>query len=249
MKSKHITRACILMLLFFSNGLFSQNNTFKIIADATENTFTFAPTIVESLETTSDELFGITDEFRDSYALEPHDPDSAYKLTATMIALGAGLGFGNDQFIWCLHAAYYLRLATMGNSLFYGSLGLGVSGLSNDFFTRTLLEPTLKFLMFSPITQFSQVHFIYGLALAYALGSEKLDSGGKYDITRLTAAFVVGFAIILSTQLTLMLQTNLIAHTRQTVEPDVGGIKTKTNNTWGTINQNNIVFFSLLFRL
>ncbi|MEW4922286.1 hypothetical protein [Algibacter sp. 2305UL17-15] len=248
MKTKHLNFVCVLLLFLFSSSLFAQDSMFKLIADATENTFTIEPYIAENLDTAQEDLFAITDEFRESYTLEPHDIDGARTLAATMLAIGAGFGFGSDQFLYCLHAAYYLQLATMGNSFLYGALGLAFNGLSNDFLTRSFLEFQLRLLMFSPITQFSQVYFLYGLLLAYGIGTEKFDSGGKYDLTAFTAAFVVGLAIILTSQLTFMVQTNALAHVRQTQKPDNGGAKIENNNTWGAINQNNLILMSLVFR-
>ncbi|MBC3759872.1 hypothetical protein H7U19_15780 [Hyunsoonleella sp. SJ7] len=255
MKTRHLNFVCILLLFLLSNSMFSQeNNMFKLIADATEHTFEIVPTALEIAEDAPEALMGISDDFRESYALEPHDPDGAYVLAATMIAIGAGIGFGDNQFgvnqfLYCLHAAYFIRLATMGKSFLYGAVGLALLGTSTDNLTRTLLEPSLRVLMFSPLTMFSQVYLFYGLMFAYAFGTEDFDNGFKYDITLLTAALVVGFAIILSSTLTLKIQTHLVSHTRQTQEPDGGGAKSEINRTWGTIMQNNLLLFALLINL
>ncbi|MFD2725774.1 hypothetical protein [Hyunsoonleella rubra] len=250
MKTRHLNFVCILVLFLFSNSMFSQDyNMFKLIADATENTFEIAPTAIEIAEDAPSALMGVSDDFRESYALEPHDPEGAYLLSATMLALGVGIAFGNDNFLYCLHAAYFMRLASLGKSFLYAAAGLALIGASNDFFTQFLVEPSLRLLMFSPLTMFSQVYLFYGLMLAYAFGSEDFDSGGKDDITRFTAALVVGFAIIISSVLTLRLETNLVTHTRLTREPDGGGTKFETNNTIGTIMQNNFLLFGVLINL
>ncbi len=250
MKSKHLNLVWAVMLLLFSNTLTAQDNFFKVIADATENTFTIEPYVAQNLDNAeSNELFGISEEFRESYALEPHDPDAARVLAATFLALGVGLGFGGDDFLYCLHAAYYLKLATLGKSFFYGALGLAYSGLSGNLFNRSLLEFQLRFLMFTPITQFNQVYFMYGLLLAYGFGADKFDIGGQTDFTNLTAALTVGFTIILTASISLMMHTNVLAHLRQTFEPEGSSVKIKQNDTFGFINKNNIFALALLFNL
>lgn len=248
MKTKHPNFVCIVLLLLFTSTMFSQENIFKAILDNTQDTFAVASYEETNLETQSNELFGITDEFRDSYAIEDQKPEEVVAIFArTLLALGAGFGFGSDDTLWCLHAAYYLRAAMFANSALYVSLGALYSGLSGNTFNRSLLEIQFRALMFTPITRYKQVNFMYGLMLAYAFGADKFDNG-KTDFTRLTLALVVGFQIILTTQLSLMLQTNMLAHVRNTFKPEGGG-EFKDNSTWGLINKNNIFGISLVWAL
>lgn len=249
MKTKHLNLIGIVLLLCFSNNAFSQETIFKTILDATEGSFTIAPLIYENQDIASEELFGISEEFKASYALEDQNtPEVAAAFARTLLALGAGVGFGEDDTLWCLHAAYYLRAAMFASTALYVSLGILYSGVSSDFFNRSLLELQFRALLFTPITKYNQVNFLYGLMLGYGFGADKFDSGGKTDITRLTLALVVGFQIILSTQMSLMLQTNVLSHLRQTNKLD-NGSESKFNNTLGFINKNNLLTLSLVWNL
>ncbi|TBN03988.1 hypothetical protein EYD45_08215 [Hyunsoonleella flava] len=249
MKTKHPNFVCILLLLLFTCNLFAQDNIFKTILETTQDTFTIVSYESENTEIASNELLGISDEFKESYTLEDQNTQEVAAVFArTLLALGGGIAFGGDDTLWCLHAAYYLRAAVFSSTALYMSLGILYGGISNDFFKQSLLELQFRALMFTPITRYNQVNFIYGLMLAYAFGADKFDSGGQTDFTRLTLALVIGFQIILTTQLSLMLQTNVLAHVRNTFKPESGG-EFKDDNTWGFINKNNLLTLSLVWNL
>ena len=249
MKTKHPYLVYIVLLLFFSSNLFAQDNIFKTILDNTQDSFNIQSFANENHEDASNELFGVTDEFKESYTLEDQNTQEVAAVFArTLLALGAGIGFGDDDTLWCLHAAYYLRAAMFSQSALYVSLGILYSGLSGNSFNRSLLELQFRALMFTPITRYNQVNFLYGLMVAYGFGADDFDGGGKTDFTRLTLALVVGFQIILTSTLSLMLQTNVLAHVRNTFKPESGG-EFKTDNTWGFINKNNILALSLVWNL
>jgi hypothetical protein len=214
------------------NSSFDLNQSYTFTNDQESFNFTEALNSV-------DETLGLEEEV--------HDPQDLIRFASTMLAVGAGLAFGDSQTLYCLHAAYYLRLAMYTRSALYGSLGAAFDGLSNDSFTRSLIDLQFRLLMFHAITQYRQVHLIYGLMLAYAFGTEKFDGGSKYDITRFTAALVMGFNIILSAQFSIMLQTNILAHQRWTQKLNSSEIE--NNTTWGFINKNNLLTLSLVWTL
>ena len=251
MKTKLFYFACPFLIFLISSSLFSQNydsqNLFTTSMTLPEANTAFYPSVVEKLyadlglNDTSDILIP-TD------YLTPHDPDHAAVFARTMLALGAGFGFGDDETLWCLHAAYYMQLALYTNAALYGSLGAAYNGSSTDNFNSSLIDFQFKLLMFNAITRYNQVHLIYGALLAYGLGTDKFDDGFNTDITRLTAGLILGFNIILTTQLALMLQTNIFAYQSQTLKPSSGN-EFKSNNTWGLINKNNILALSLVFTL
>ena len=249
MKTRHSYIFCAVVLFLISSSLFSQDNIFQTILETTQNSFTVASFEEENNETVSNELFGITDEFRSDYVIEDQNTaEVAAVFARTLLALGAGIGFGDDDTLWCLHAAYYLRAAMFAKTALYVSMGILYSGLSSDSFNRSLLEIQFRGLMFTPITRYNQVNFLYGLMLAYAFGADDFSGGGKTDFTRLTLALVVGFQIILTSTLSLMLQTNVLAHVRNTFKPENGG-EFETDNTWGFINKNNILALSIVWNL
>ncbi|GEM_PF-2343857 len=249
MKIKSTKIACFLTLLLFTGSLISQETAFKTILDNSQGSFDILSYEEMNIDTEPTELFGISEEFRESYTIEDQNPEEVAAVFArTLLALGAGFGFGSDDTLWCLHAAYYLRAAMFAKSALYVSLGVLYNGLSNNFFNQSLIELQLRALMFRPITRYNQVNFLYGIMAAYGFGADKFDSGGKTNFNRLTLALVVGFQIILSTQLSLMMQTNLLAHVRNTFKPE-NGPDTTSNDTWGLVNKNNIFGISLVWAL
>lgn len=249
------TKLCFLvcsafLLLVVSNNSYSQSlyespaelTTFTSDVDLNQ-TYTFTSEqesfdFAEAL-TSVDETLGLEE--------EDHDPENLARFASTMLALGAGLAFGDSQTLYCLHAAYYLRLALYSRSALYGAIGAAFDGLDNDSFTRSLIDLQFRLLMFHAITQYRQVHLIYGLMLAYAFGTEKFSGGTKYDITRLTAAIVMGFNIVLTAQFAIMLQTHIFAHQRWTQK--FNGSEFKNNTTWGFINKSNLLTLSLVWTL
>lgn len=177
---------------------------------------------------------------------EPRDPESII-FAMQMLAVGAGLGLGEDETLWCLHAAYYYRLKQYQRSALYASLGLVYDGLSILDRTQNLINLQLKLLMFQTISQLNEIRLIYGLLGGYGFGSEKFN-GFTTDITRITLALVVGFQLMLSTRWSLAVQTNLVAHNRWTYKPESGG-EFKNDFTNFLINKNNLLTLSLIFNL
>ena len=251
MKTKLFYFACPLFIFLISFFLFSQNfdsqNLFTTSIALPEANATFYPSVVEKLYEDLG-LNGASVTLKPADYLMPQDPEQAAVFARTMLALGAGFGFGDDETLWCLHAAYYMQLALYTNSALYGALGATYNGSSTDNFNRSFIDFQFKMLMFTAITRYNQVHLIYGALLAYGLGTDKFDNGFNTDITRLTAGLILGFNIILTTQLAIMLQTNIFAYQSQTLKPDSGN-EFKSNNTWGLINKNNILALSLVFTL
>ncbi|XCF06437.1 hypothetical protein ABI125_00940 [Tamlana crocina] len=181
-------------------------------------------------------------------SLETHDPATAMAFVQNMLAFGAGFGFNSDQTLWCLHASYFMQLAMFSKSALYGSLGFVYSGISTDFYTASFIDFQLKLLMFTALAQNNLVHFMYGAMLGYGLGADKFKSGGgTTDITRLTAALVLGLNIYLTTRWMLMIQTNALAYQSQTNKPESGG-EFKDDFTWGAFNKNNAIIISLIYK-
>ncbi|WP_299121348.1 hypothetical protein [uncultured Winogradskyella sp.] len=164
-----------------------------------------------------------------------------------MLAIGAGLGLGEDETLWCLHAAYYYKLRQFQRSALYASLGLTYNGLSIGDTTQSLVDLQLKFLMFHTISRLNEIRLIYGLLGGYGFGSEKFNSLTT-DFTRITLAVIVGFQLMLSTRWSLALETNLVAHNRWTFKPESGG-EFKNDFTNFLINKNNLLTLSLIFNL
>lgn len=171
---------------------------------------------------------------------------AAYALS--MIAFGVGFGFTEFETLWCLHAEYYLRLALFTNSAIYGALGAGYNGVSGDNFTLNLFDVTLKMLMFAALVKrYQQVKVLYGLFGRYGFGTETFNDGFKTDLTRLVVGLIVGFQILISPQWSFMIQTNILNYQEQTRKYD--NVEIKNDTTWGLINKNNILAFSLVYTL
>ncbi len=172
--------------------------------------------------------------------------EMAINYALNMIAFGVGFGINSDQTLWCLHAEYYQRLAMLKCGTIYGALGAAYNGSNSDFISSTLLEITLKLLMFGQLVkQFEQVRFIYGLLAGYGFGNEEFEDGFKYDITRLTIGLVVGFQILLSHQWALMIQTNLFNYQELTRKYE--DIENTDYSRWALINKRNLLAFSLIY--
>lgn len=164
-----------------------------------------------------------------------------------MLAVGAGIGLGDDETLWCLQAAYYYRLRQFQRSALFASLGLKYDGLSIGDRTQSLIGIQLSLLMFQTISQLNEIRLIYGLLGGYGFGTEKFNDFST-DITRITLAIVVGFQLVLSTRWSIAIQTNLMAHNRWTYKPESGG-EFKDDFTNFFINKNNILALTLLFNL
>lgn len=169
----------------------------------------------------------------------------------TMLSLGAGLGFGDDETLWCFHAGYYLRLALYTKSALYGVLGVVYNGLSNSGssfdFTQNLIDFQLKFLMFTAISRLLEVNLVYGILFAYGIGNEKFDNF-KTDINQFTAAAVIGLSLVLTANLMLAMHTNLFAYTDTKFKPD-SGEEFNQDSTRFLLNKGSIFAVSLLFNL
>ena len=261
MKTKTLNLVSAILLLVMSSNTYAQNLFTNDFSTSSETSFD--ATYLASKKVISnfgiDEIPEVLDPFNFIEAgnpetlealgtLDVHDPETSAIFPINKLALGAGFGFNSDQTLWCFHAAYLMRLALYQKAALYGSLGVVYNGSSTDFFTASLIDFQLKMLMFHSITRYNQVRFLYGALLSYALGVDKFKSGGKTDITRLTAGLVVGLYIILTTQLAIMVQTNIFAYQNQTLKPDSGG-EFKDNSTWGLSNKNNLLALSLVWSL
>jgi hypothetical protein len=197
-----------------------------------------------------------TDDFELEYSIEnapqsitENDAETVVALYAySMIAFGAGFGFTEFETLWCLHAEYYLRLALIGNAAVYGSLGLGHNSTNADNFTSNITDVFLKVLMFSVLAkQYQQVKLQYGILAKYGFGNYKYNDGYKTDITTLALGIVLGLHILITSQWSFMVQTNLLTYQELTNKFDGG--ETKSNSTFGLINKSNILAFSLVYTL
>lgn len=179
--------------------------------------------------------------------IEQQNAQQVVAFVRTMLALGAGFGFVEDETLWCLHAAYYLRLAQFQRSAFYGAIGFAYSGFDNNGISQNIIDFNLRFLMFQSISKLNEIRLIYGLLFSYGFGNDKFD-GFKTDITRFVAAAVIGFQLMLSTRWSLAIQTNLLAYQSTTRKPEGGG-EFKDDFTSLLINKNNLLTLSLFFHL
>jgi hypothetical protein len=164
-----------------------------------------------------------------------------------MVAIGAGLGFGEDETSWCLQAAYYYRLKQFQKSALYGSLGIAYSGFTFNDQTQNLVDVQLRLLMFSTISKLMEIRLLYGILAGYGFGKEKFNDFTT-DITRFTLAAIVGFQLMLSARWSLALETNLLSHNKWTYKPESGG-EFNQDFTNILINKNNLLSLSLLFNL
>ncbi len=261
MKTKLLNLACSIFLLVLASNAYAQlldpDYASNYVQTALEADYTHQQTlsynndlgeIPEALDPFNFIEANNPEMIEDMGTLETHDPATTIAFAQTMLAFGAGFGFNSDQTLWCLHAAYFMQLAMFSNSALYGSLGLLYSGISTDFYTASFIDFQLKLLMFTPLAQNNLVHFMYGVMFAYGLGADKFKSGGGItDITRLTAALVLGLNIYLTTKWMLMIQTNVLTHQSQTNKPESGG-EFKDDFTWGAFNKNNLILISLIYK-
>ena len=196
----------------------------------------------------------ILDDFKSYIANKPELSTKAFDeqvedilFAIQMIAVGAGLGLGEDETSWCFHAAYYYKLRQFQRSALYASLGVAYNGLSIGDRTQSLVDLQLRLLMFQTISQFNEIRIIYGLLGGYGFGSDKFDNFTT-DITRITLAVVMGVQLMLSTRWSIAIQTNLAAHTSFTYKPESGG-EYKNDFTNLLIMKNNLLTLSLFFNL
>ena len=177
-----------------------------------------------------------------------HDPLGIETIfAASMLGVGLGAGFGEDETLWCLHAAYYMRLAMFTKAALYGSFGIVYDGSKINDVTQNLIDLQLKFLMFRTLTQLHEVSLVYGALFAYGFGTEKF-SGYNRDITRFTAAAVLGLSIILNPRFSLLAQTYLFSYQNTKFKPDNGN-DFEVDSTFAFINKRNLLTLSLLINL
>jgi len=246
MKTKKLSLvfAMVFSLFLVSNSLFAQNGS---SADARES---YYESVFENFD---------INQFTTDLEIETFDPElvtiARYEsnqdaadlvvLAAAMLVFGGGLGFTDDDTLWCLHAAYYYRLGAYVNSALFGTLGIAYTGLSADNYTQSFIDFQFKLLMFSAITQSKEVFLIYGALLAYGLGNTEFSDSFKNKYSQITAGLVMGLYIVLTTQMALMLQTNVLAYISQKdKDSDV-----KNDFTQVLINKNNIFLISLAINL
>lgn len=250
MKTKQLF--LIVLAFFLMNGA-SQLQSQSLF----ENETTFQNLEFNSLSTETINLktYEINiDEFALDYSIEnapksitENDAEEAVlNFALNMVAFGVGFGFNSDQTLWCLNAEYYLRLAMLKNAAVYGALGAGYNGSNSDFLSTSILNVTLKLLMFSQLVkQYQQVRFLYGILGGYGFGKEKFEDGFTYDITRLTLAVVVGFQIMLAQRWALMIQTNIFNY--QELTRTYEGFEIKDYSRWALVNKSNLLAFSLVY--
>lgn len=248
MRTKYVLSA-VLLLLFISNT--AKLNAQSLFENQSGVEVFTIPS--ETLDMRTYEI-SLNDEFHYDNSNSPtsitqHEAqENVIAFAMNMIAFGAGFGFNDLETLWCLHAAYYLRLAMLGNKAFYGSLGVGYNYTNAEFLTVGLLDITLKTMIFSVLSKrYQQVRAKYGIFGKYAFGTNKFEDGFKNDITRFSLGVVVGLQILLSPLWSIMLETNILNHQRQTIKSN--GNEIKDNQTFALINKSNLLLFSLVFTL
>ncbi len=238
----------MLFLLSISASLYSQSDfQFKIPSYELESVIDKITTNVKSdlniVELENFEVVNLDD-------VEPQDAVQTILFITNMMAIGAGVGFGENEFLWCLHAAYYMRLMAFNKSALSASIGMAYSGGDLDTYKTSLIDIQLKILMFTAISKMMEIRLLYGPMFAYGFGTQKYDFegfGSKDKLTQFTLALIVGFQLMLATNWSLALQTNIFAYQSQTWKPDGGGSENKNNTTFGFFNKNNIFALSLYF--
>ncbi|PCI08331.1 MAG: hypothetical protein COB73_07035 [Flavobacteriaceae bacterium] len=250
MKTKQFKLALLMLFVLLSVSLYSQDK-FQISIP------TYEPeSVIDKITSDVKNDLKIVDidevEIIDIDDLAPQDAVQTILFIRNMLAVGAGFGFGENTFLWTLHAAYYLRLMIFANSALYVSLGAVYEGGDYDQYKSSLIDVQLKFLMFTAISKMMEIRLIYGPMFAYGFGSQKYDFEGyssKDKLTQFTAALVVGLQLMIAAQWSLALHTNIFAYQSQTWKPEGGGGENKNNSTFGLINRNNIFAISLFFYL
>ncbi|WP_243473438.1 hypothetical protein [Winogradskyella sp. MH6] len=197
--------------------------------------------ILEDFRTQLENRLELSEKFNEQ--VSPNDIVFAMQ----MLGVGAGLGLGEDETLWCLQAAYYYRLKLFQRSALYGSLGIDYNGASIGDQTQNLFGFQLGLMMFQTISALNEVRLIYGLLGGYGFGSEKFN-GFTTDITRINVALVAGFQLMLAARWSLAIQTNIVAHNRWTYKPESGG-EFKNDFTNFFFNKNNLLTLSLIFHL
>ncbi len=174
------------------------------------------------------------------------DPVDVIVFAATMLGLGVGFGWFDDDTLWCLKAAYFFKVAMLNKTAFYLALGATYEGLSgNNNFKRSLFDFALRMMFFTPITMYSNVHLVYGLLLAYGIGKNKFDGGFEQDINRILIGALIGLNIMLSPIWSILLQTNVFSWQEQTLKEE-GFADIKNDFTSFIIAKNAIFAISFI---
>ncbi|EDP72830.1 hypothetical protein FBALC1_17052 [Flavobacteriales bacterium ALC-1] len=219
------------------------------------NDFNFNEKEIKAEDFTNLEIDYILDDFKSFLENKPEVSLKTFEeqnpediiFAMQMLAVGAGLGLGEDETLWCLHAAYYYKLRQYKRSALYASLGLVYDGLSIGDRTQSLIDLQLKLLMFHSISKLNEIRLIYGLLGGYGFGNEKYNNFTT-DITRVTLAVIMGVQLMLSTRWSIALQTNLITHRALTYKPE-SGEEYKNDFTNFLIAKNNLLTLSLFFNI
>lgn len=255
MKFKQLKLAFALVLTALTINLTFSQNSLDGAQFYEEETSVFSNVNVDDLAEGVD-LYSIDEATLHVDYYEEQTPEEVAAFALTMLAVGAGLGFGDNDTLWCLHAGFYLRLALFSRSAFYGVLAAVYNGQNNDVgssgessfkLKRSLIDFQLKFLMFTAISTLLEVNFMYGILLAYGIGNEKFDNF-KTDINQFTAAAVIGFYLVLSSAISIALHTNLFAYTDTKFKPESGN-EFNQDSTRFLLNKGSIFAVSLLFHL
>lgn len=174
-------------------------------------------------------------------------PEDTVNFIRSMVGIGLGIGFAEDETLWCLGASYFYRLSLMKRSALYGSLGLMYNGFSNDFFKQNLIDVQLQLLMFHALRNLTEIQLVYGILGAYGFGNEKYD-GFKTDLSRVTLAAVLGIYLTMSTTWSLLLQTNVFTYQSLTAKPESGG-KFTSDYTGFFLNKASLLSLTVLIHL
>ncbi|MEZ4797006.1 MAG: hypothetical protein R2785_07535 [Flavobacteriaceae bacterium] len=246
MKTKFLKPTSFALLLMLAlNNLIAQNS-FDASITLQQSSFDFQTAALDDLPEEVD-LYAFEETKPLDYYEIQDDRSVAAVLARAMFGLGAGIAFGENEINWCLQAAYYMQLSMFANSALYGVLGAAYEGYSFDDYNRNFIDFQLKLLMFSAITQYKEVFLIYGILGAYGLGNEKFN-GFKTDVNRLTLSAIMGFNIILTTNLALALQTSVFTYVSNKYKPESGD-DYSNNFTSFLFNKRNIFTLSLLINL
>jgi hypothetical protein len=248
MKTNILKLVCLMLISFLTtNASFTQSS----LTDFTffENSDVFSSAIqVDDLKNDVD-LYTLDDKtITVDYIEDAEQLTVEEVLVLYMLGIGAGIGFGEGDTFYCLHAKFLYRLAMFTTAALYGGIGLGYSGFSGDFFTQSMLAVTGYMLMFSALTKYREVFLIWGLLASYAFGNETLESSNiKYDLTRFAISAMIGFSIVLTQRLMLALYSPILTYQTQTRENN--GNESKDNSTFFFLNKNNAFTISLIFNL
>ena len=237
--------ALAIFALFFGQT-FAQNSLAEVKPVFNENSFSTVINVDDlqnvDMSTLEEEVITI-----DHYEAEDQEAEIVAAFALAMLGIGAGLGFFDEETEWCLKLGLFYRLALMTNTAMFAAITILYSGISADFYNQTLFTIAANLLWFTAITRYKQVHLVYGILFGLGFGNQKFDDDFKWDINRFTASLVLGFNIILATNLSLLLTTGLLTHVRDKYENN--GNEQEDDYTWGFINKRQLFAATLLITL